>query len=169
MNLDEARDLYDYNAWANHRILASCEALTGEQFARDMGSSFRSVRDTLLHIMGAEWIWLERWNDRSPTALPFTQPFTNISEVRACWVDIESNLQKFIAGLAATDLDRTIGYRNLRGNPFSYPLRSMLKHLVNHSTYHRGQVTSMLRQLGAKPPATDLLRYYDVLVGNPEE
>lgn len=169
MDLEEARHLYDFNSWANGRILTACEALAPEQFTRDMGTSFRSVRDTLLHIMGAEWVWLERWNGRSPTSLSFQQPFASVAEIKACWAQIEANLQKFVAGLAKCDFDRMIEYRNFLGNSFSYPLASMLRHLVNHSTYHRGQVASMLRQLGAKPPATDLLRYYDVLAGNPEE
>lgn len=169
MDLEEARHLYDFNSWANGRILTACEALAPEQFTRDMGASFRSVRDTLLHILGAEWIWLERWKGRSPAALPSAQQLPTFSEARTWWQGIDSNLRKFVAGLKREDLDQVIQYRNFLGHSFSYPLQSMLRHVVNHSTYHRGQVASMLRQLGAKPPATDLLRYYDVLAGNPEE
>jgi uncharacterized damage-inducible protein DinB len=169
MEPDEVRELYDYNAWANHRILDASAALTEEQFFRDVRSSFRSVRDTIVHILGAEWIWLERCNGRSPGALPSPEPFVSVSHVRARWEEIERDQLEFVHGLSAVDLDRVIGYRNQRGNRFAYSLPKILRHVVNHSTYHRGQVASMLRQLGVAPAATDLLRYYDVLDGNLEE
>lgn len=70
MNIEDFRLLYDYNAWADHRTLEACKELTGEQFTHDLGSSFRSVRDTLLHIMLVEWLWLERWHGRSPNTYP---------------------------------------------------------------------------------------------------
>ena len=70
MTPEEIRTLFAYDAWANGRTLDACAALTPEQFTRDLGSSFRSVRDTLAHILGAQWIWLERFHGRSPTALP---------------------------------------------------------------------------------------------------
>jgi uncharacterized damage-inducible protein DinB len=64
MDLNDVRRLYDYNTWANHRTLESCAALTDEQFTRNLGSSFPSVRDTLVHLFQVEWIWLERWHGR---------------------------------------------------------------------------------------------------------
>ncbi len=70
MNADDIRTLFEYNSWANHRALESCAALSNEQFTRDLGSSFKSVRDTLVHICGAEWLWLERFHGRSHSTLP---------------------------------------------------------------------------------------------------
>lgn len=169
MTPEQIRELYDYNSWANHRALDACRALTAEQFTRDLGSSFRSVRDTLAHILGGEWIWLERWQGRSPIALPAASQFSDLASIRAQWAEIESGLLGFVASLSPADLDREIEYRNVRGNRFAYPLRSMLQHLVNHGTYHRGQVTSMLRQLGAEPRPTDFLRFFDARAGQPEE
>ncbi len=161
--------LYEYNAWANRCVLEACGALSDEQFTRDLGSSFRSVRDTVVHIFGAEWIWLERWHGRSPTALPAAAELSTLGSVRARWAEVERDLMDFVAGLSVADLDRVIEYRNTRGNRFGYPLRSMLQHLVNHGTYHRGQVATLLRQLGAQPRPTDLLRYCDALAGQPED
>jgi uncharacterized damage-inducible protein DinB len=169
MEPGEVRELYNYNAWANHRTLNASATLTEEQFVRDLRSSFGSVRDTVVHILGAEWIWLERCNGRSPGALPSPEPFGNVSHVRSRWGEIERDQLAFVGGLSAADLGRVIEYRNMRGNRFAYPLRKILRHVVNHSTYHRGQVASMLRQPGIAPVATDLLRYYDVLDGNLEE
>ena len=169
MTPEQVRLLYDYNSWANRRQLDACVMLSDQQFTRDLGSSFRSVRDTVAHIMGAEWIWLERWHGRSPSALPAADQFANLASLRARWGEIGVALLQFVRGLSAEDLDRIIEYQNLQGHRFAYPLRAMLQHLVNHGTYHRGQVTTMLRQLGAVPRATDFLRYHDVLAGQPEE
>ena len=85
------------------------------------------------------------------------------------WAEVERDLQKFVRALSQDDLKRKIEYRNLRGNTFAYPLGSILQHLANHSSYHRGQVVTMLRQLGAKGTSTDWLRYLDTLAGQPEE
>ena len=172
MSPEEVRELYDFNAWANQRALEACSVLTEEQFTRDLGSSFRSVRDTLIHVLGGEWLWLERWRGRSPMMVEvetFANQVKGFASMRSRWERIERDLRVFVAALSAADLERVVEYRNLGGNRFAYPLRSMLQHLVNHNTYHRGQVTTMLRQLGAIPRATDFLRYFDVLAGQPED
>ncbi len=160
MNPEHLRLLYHYNAWANHRVLDASSALSSEQLTRDLRSSFPSVRDTLAHILGGEWVWLEFWHGRSPSALPPGSEFPDHASLRARWAELERELLEFVAGVSPADLDRVIEYRNIRGNRFAYPLRSMLLHLANHGTYHRGQVTTMLRQLGAAPMATDLIVYY---------
>ncbi len=68
MQLDAIRKLYNYNHWANQRTISSATPLTREMFIRSIGNNFGSVRDTLAHILGSEWIWLERWLGRSPKA-----------------------------------------------------------------------------------------------------
>jgi len=75
MSPTEIQQLYDYNAWANRRSLAAAEKLKAEEFTRPLGSSFSSVRDTLAHIYGAEWSWLERFQVRSPAALANVRAF----------------------------------------------------------------------------------------------
>ncbi len=160
MTPEEMRLLYDYNAWANRRALDSCAPLPEEQFRRDLSCSFRSVRDTLAHLMGAEWIWYERWHGRSPAALPEAEQFPNLASVRARWVEIERDIMTFVAGLTAEDLVRIHEFHTLTMGTAASPLWQSMQHLVNHSTYHRGQIAAMLRQLGAKPVSTDLIRYY---------
>ncbi len=157
---DDIRTLFAYDAWANRRMLEACAALSPEQFTRDLGSSFRSVRDTLAHIMGAQWIWLERFRGRSPAALPGGDPYADLAALRARWTPLEGELLSYINGLSAADLERRFEYRDLKGNPHFFLLWQALQHLANHGTYHRGQVTTMLRQLGAKPVGTDLIGFY---------
>lgn len=165
MTAEEIRALYEYNAWANQRVLDACASLNDEQFTRVLGGSFPSVRDTLGHIMGAEWVWLERWHGRSPATLPSAMEFDNLADLRARWTDVNRGVMEFVAKLTAADLARDIEYTNFKGQKFTYPLGSMLQHVVNHGSYHRGQVANMLRLLDAKPHSTDLLRYLDALAG----
>ena len=160
MNAEDFRILYEFNSWANRRVLDSCAALSNEQFTRDLGSSFKSVRDTLAHIMGAEWIWLERWHGRSPQALLVAEDYPDLEAVRARWVEIERDLTDFVAALSDEDIARVYDYKTAAGVPFSSPAWQMLQHLVNHGSYHRGQITAFLRQLGAKPQGTDLIAFY---------
>ena len=168
MTPKEIAALYDYNDWANRRVLDSCTALTPEQFTQSLGSSFTSVRDTLAHIMGAEWVWLERFNGRSPAALPPGSEFADLASLRARWEVVGAELLDFVSEVTASELDRVLEYRNFKGKMFAYPFVAAMQHLVNHGTYHRGQIATMLRQLGATPVSTDLLRYYDFLAGKKE-
>jgi uncharacterized damage-inducible protein DinB len=165
MTPDEVRTLYAYNSWANRRVLDACAPLNAAQLIQNLHSSFPSVRDTLAHIMLAEWLWLERWQGRSP-AFP-TENFAELASIRARWQKIDGDLNTFIQQLSAVDLDRVVEYRNTKGHAFSNPMWQMLQHLVNHGTYHRGQITTMLRQLGATPLTTDLIAFYREQSGVP--
>jgi uncharacterized damage-inducible protein DinB len=160
VNAGDFRTLYDYNSWANHRTLDACAALTHEQFMRDLGSSFRSVRDTLFHIGAAEWIWLERWHGRAPTALPVATDFPDFDAVRLRYAEVERNLLDYVASLTEDDLRRVVQFKTLAGTPYAQVLGDCLQHVANHSTYHRGQITTLLRQLGAKAVSTDLIAFY---------
>jgi uncharacterized damage-inducible protein DinB len=165
MTIDNVRTLYAYNSWANRRVLDACSPLSAAQLTQNLHSSFPSVRDTLAHIMLAEWLWLERWQGRSPAFPP--SDFPDLASVRNRWQKIDGDLNAFIQQLSAPDLDRVVEYKNTKGTAFSNPMRQMLQHLVNHGTYHRGQVTTMLRQLGATPATTDLIAYYREQSGRP--
>ncbi|MGH9716512.1 MAG: DinB family protein [Candidatus Acidiferrales bacterium] len=160
MNLEDVRQLYDFNAWANKRTIDSCAALSPEQFTRDLGSSFKSVRDTLAHIHGAQWIWLERWHGRTPSGLPSAADFPDFETVRQRFAEIDRNLVDYAASLTAEDLHRVISLKTSSGGVYAQPLWQMLQHLANHGTYHRGQIATMLRQLGCKPTSTDLIGFY---------
>lgn len=159
MTPEEIRLLFDYNSWANHHSLEAASALSAEAYAKPLGSSFSSVGETLAHIYGAEVVWLGRFLGESPK-MPDLAQVATLSALRKRWDEVEAKLARFVAGLAQADLDREIHYRNLAGEPYRNSLWQPLQHLVNHGTYHRGQVTTMLRQLGAKPVSTDLIRFY---------
>ena len=167
MTQDEIRSLFSFNAWANQRVLEACAALTPAQLRQPAAGSFPTLYDTLHHIMGVEWLYLERFHGRFPTELLPGETFENLAAFSARWQQIKKGLEEFIRSAELGDSERIIEYKNMKGKPFRYSLRSVLQHVVNHSTYHRGQVTTQLRVLGAKPLSTDLLRYYDHLAGLP--
>src|SRR5712664_459864 len=159
MTPQEMRVLYDYNAWANHRAMEAASKLATEQFVQPMGSSFGSVRDTLAHIFGAEWLWLERFQGRSPASLPDTAQFKDAASLRERWNEHETRLLGFVRGLTHTDLDRVMEYKTLKYGVYSDALCESMPHLVNHGAYRRVRVTALLRQLGAQPILTDLMHF----------
>ena len=141
-------------------MLAAVERLTLEQYARPMGSSFSSMRDTLNHIYLAEWIWSHRWNGESPTAFP-AEEIPDLATLRAKWSEMEGKVRAYFDAASESGLDRIIEYRLMSGTPSAAPLWQMVAHVVNHATYHRGQVTTLLRQLGAVPAkSTDMITYF---------
>jgi uncharacterized damage-inducible protein DinB len=161
MQLDAIRELYNYNHWANQRTISSVTPLTHEMFIRSMGNSFGSVRDTLAHIVGAEWIWLERWLGRSPKALLSASDFPTVQALQQRWATVRHDQNQYIQRLVPERLQDEVSYINTRGERYAYALWRQMVHVVNHSSYHRGQITTLLRQIGAEPVSTDLLVYYD--------
>ena len=163
MNLRDLQLLLDYHYWARDRLLDAVEALTPDQFTRDLGSSFRSVRDTLGHIYSAEWAWHQRWIGVSPTALRPSEMFPDLTTVRRLWADHEVKMRAFLEGLAEADVNQVIEYKLLSGQPGANPFWQMMQHVVNHASYHRGQVVTILRQLGAAPPKSmDMIAFYRI-------
>jgi uncharacterized damage-inducible protein DinB len=154
------RFLFQYGQWANRRTMDACASLTNEQFTRNLGSSFGSVRDTLAHLYGAGWVWNERFQGRSPSGLPQASAYPDLASIRAKLEEMDNYYLDYTAKLTPQEMDRVIRYKNQAGNEFSNPLWQSLHQLTNHATYHRGQVVTLLRQLGAKPVATDLIMFY---------
>ena len=159
MTTGEVRELFGYAVWANGLTFEAASGLSEEQLRISIASSFPSVGGTLAHLVGAEWVWLRRWLGESPTGFPDWVSKPNLAELRAKLSAVEQERSAFLAGLGDPDLHRVISYRNLSGQAFSDPLGGLIRHVVNHSTYHRGQVATQLRQLGLKPPSTDLIVY----------
>jgi uncharacterized damage-inducible protein DinB len=156
------RNLYDYNAWANARILETAAQLTPEQLVAPGGASFDSVRDTLVHTMGAQWLYLERWHGRAPRTLPETTSFPHLTAIRARWDEIERETQRFVTTLDDARLAADLAYTNMQGERWTYPLWQQMIHQVNHATQHRSEAAVMLTQMGHSPGWLDLLYFVDL-------
>lgn len=161
MHLQDIHLLYEYNYWAKNRLMGVVETLTREQFTKDLGTSHTNIHGTMVHILGAEEIWLNRWNGISPPGLPTPAQIPTLEAVRDRWNTIEKAMVALCNTLQSdADLMSVRSYKDIKGNSYSHPLYQMMQHLVNHSTYHRGQITAMLRQLGVQPASTDLIGFY---------
>jgi uncharacterized damage-inducible protein DinB len=161
MNRQDIELLYKYDRWANGLVFGCASKLTEEQFTRDLKSSHRSVRDTLAHIIAAEWIWLKRWLGTSPKSLLNPAEFPDLASLSSKLKEVETEQIQFIDALTDEALAGMVAYTNTKGERWQYPLGHQMQHLVNHSSYHRGQVTTMLRQLGGEVASVDLLYFFD--------
>ena len=160
---EDIGQLFRYNRWANGTVLKAVATLTPEQLSRKVGGSFPSVRETLVHVLGAEWIWLRRWKGDSPKALLSAVEFPDLDSIKTRWREVESEQMEFVGQLTDASLKAPLKYVNLKGISFQYPLGRTMQHVVNHGTYHRGQVTNFLRQLDVQPASTDFVAYFDVV------
>jgi uncharacterized damage-inducible protein DinB len=109
----------------------------------------------------AEWIWLQRWKGVSPRTVFQATDFPILGAVRVRWLEVEAEQRAFRSRITNEQLLTVVRYANLTGQTWEYPLWRQMCHVVNHSSYHRGQLTTMLRQLGAQPLPTDLLVFAD--------
>ena len=159
MNLKDICRLFDYNEYANRLALDAAEKLTEEQRRYDFKISHGSIHGTLVHMAGAEWVWLERWKGVSHSRIWAPDDFAGPQELRARWREVENERRQLLESLTEERLHQDLSYKSIKGEPFTLPLAEQMQHVVNHGTLHRGQVVGMIRQLGAQPPAVDLIYY----------
>lgn len=147
--------LVQYSDWANDRVAAQLQRLTHEQLHRDLGASHKSLRDTFAHIVGAERAWLERWKGTPLTSRPPWFATAEVDELAERLREVAAERKPRVAAL--TDAEEMMTARLLDGSESRMTIGEMLIHVVNHSTLHRGQITSMIRQVGGAPEPTDVL------------
>jgi uncharacterized damage-inducible protein DinB len=158
--VNEFLELFDYNGWANRTIFDAVAQLPHEQYFRDLKSSYGGVHGTLCHVVWAEQLWLHRWKKLPNPAVAQGADLTSLSAVRARWEKVERERGEFVAGLDEGQLADTRLVKPSTGGEYLHSFRQMFRHFINHSSYHRGQIVTFLRQLGTSPPSTDLILYY---------
>ena len=161
MNLTDLNTMLDYHYWARDRMLDALDGLSNEQYNKDLGSSFKSIRETVVHTYAAEWAWYSRWTGTSPTALLTSDAYPDVASIRRAWSEQEARVRAFAEGMGDAGIAKVIEYTLLSGASGATPFGQMLQHVVNHASYHRGQVTTMLRQLGAAPAKSmDMIAFF---------
>jgi uncharacterized damage-inducible protein DinB len=160
MSLELIRGLYDYHRWANRRLYDVTTALGEELASRDVGKqfSYSTVRRMFGHLYGADRVWLARWTGVTLTTIPGAE-FATLASIRAPWDAAEREQQSFIEGLAASDLERVVEYKNAQGQVLRAPLAPLLQHVANHATHHRSEIATMLTMISDSPPDTGLATY----------
>ena len=160
MTLQEARQLHAFNSWANNKIFDALAKLSTEQYMRDMKASHGSIHGTLLHMVGAERIWVSRLlGAPEPDLLTVTEAPT-LQAVRSIWENTGYETAMFLGRMTDKSLQETFAAKSPKGDTYTHMYWQVLQHIVDHSTYHRGQIITMMRQLGAAPPTTGLIVFY---------
>jgi uncharacterized damage-inducible protein DinB len=154
----EIQLLYEYDTWADRKMLEVIGLLNRDNYMKDLGSSFGGIHGTMVHILSADTIWLARWTGKT-IALLKAEDIPTIEVLKKQWDAFHCEMNNFVRGLSQERLDQPLPYTDFKGNSCSYPLCQQMLHKVNHSTYHRGQVVTLLRQRGEKVVGTDLLQY----------
>ncbi len=160
MTVQDFQILFQFNSWANTRTQQAVESLPEEKLYVDLKNSFGSIHGTLVHLVGAEDIWLQRLNGADLGKFMKKDEYPTYASVKTKWIEVESGWQKYISSVKEEELAHTLVFHNLKGEQVSQKIWQSLQHLVNHSTYHRGQITTMIRQSGGTPVGTDLIAFY---------
>lgn len=160
MRQNELFTLYAYNRWANQRILHAAAGLSDAQFCTPQLAELGSVRQILVHVYGAEWIWRKRCEEGvSPAALPPEEDFVDFDALHTRWQAEEEAMHAFVAGLTDARIEGEMSYRTTSGRDMAAPLWQVLLHVVNHGTQHRAEAAVLLTALGRSPGDIDLIVY----------
>ena len=153
MQIEQIKELYDYNDWANERLWQTVAGLSIDQLNIDMHNGFGSIFTTLIHLVGATWIWRTRWQGGMPTRMLPVEDFPTLQSIRTRWQEEEEHIQRFLVTLHVEDLNREIRYirPETPGQVFTLPLWKSMLHLINHQTQHRSEIGMQLTVLNHSP------------------
>ena len=160
MTLSEILNLFEYDGWATHRTFDAVSSLSEPKYLEGLRSSHGGIHGTLVHLYSADWIWLQRWKGASPPAHVEASEIPNLDSLKKRWEQYHAERSLYLGKLTEEVLATSREYHDLKGNRQSEPLFQQMLHCVNHASYHRGQVVTMLRQQGGKPIGTDLIAFY---------
>jgi len=161
MNQAYLQTLLDYHYWARDIVLDAVTEVPRDKFTAPVTSSFGSLRDTVAHLYAADWVWYTRWMGESPAKLLDYSQFPDATSIRTAWKDLETSTRQFVTNLGEPGINKAFSYNLLSGAPDTAPFWEMLVHVVNHGSYHRGQVTTLMRQMGMHPPKpTDMIAFF---------
>ena len=161
MNKQDIRILYQYNQWANAKILNAAAHVTQDQYLAPASFPHGGLRGTLVHALFAEWIWRNRWEGTSPTRRLKPEEFPTIESLRTRWLEEEKQLMDFVDRVTDEKLDNTFSYTNTSGKPLTKILWQAMAHLVNHGTQHRTEAAAILTDFGHSPGDIDLIYFLE--------
>jgi uncharacterized damage-inducible protein DinB len=159
--MKEFMEKLTYNHWANRHLAEAVSELDNKQFMKMIISSFPSIHKTLIHIIWAEELWLERWQGRSFVPELDPEEYPTSESIMKKFESLYQDQMQYLNDLNPGSEDQKVSYINFKGKRWEYTLRQMVQHLIIHSAYHRGQLATLLRQLGVSPPNTDYLMFVD--------
>ncbi len=167
--LDTYRQMFEYNEWANRNILETLAEIDQAELTKPRKSTFPSIKDTLIHILSSEWVWLQRWKGYTPEFPLNTENFPTFRSLQVCLETASEEQREFLAGLVDAELFKTLAIKNFKGENRSYLLWQTMMHVICHSNYHRGEINTMIHEINGSPVTTDLLAYEDLQKDSQEE
>lgn len=159
MNKQDIRMLYEYNRWANARILGAAAQVSDAQFLAPGEFPHGGLRGTLVHTLFAEWIWRLRWQGSPPSFRLKPDDFPTFASLETRWRQEETLLMEFVAGLTEKDLEAEFDYTSTEGGRHRRVLWEAMAHMVNHGTQHRAEAAAILTAMGHSPGDIDLIVY----------
>jgi uncharacterized damage-inducible protein DinB len=153
---DDIFSLYEYNRWANVLMLEACKKLTPDQFGAEPVPGWSSVRLTLVHIAIVTDGWLRGLTGENVTTAPTEAELSTVADSERLLEMAYATLAKLKPGMTPEWLAKPFHLHG-RGRSILLPPWVILRHIVNHATYHRGQIASKLKRFGVEAPATDLI------------
>ena len=160
MTVQDLKGLFDYSYWANDRLWGVLSQLTAEQFTQPVAGSYGSIRNTTVHMLSAEWGWLERCGGAARGPALNAQDYPTVTSLFDQWRHVEARVREFLSALQDEDLKRVLEFAIGGGFRQSMALGQLLHHAAIHGVHHRGQVALLLRMLGHVPGNFDILLYY---------
>ncbi|GAB4016748.1 DinB family protein [Spirosoma koreense] len=158
--MDRYSSLVAFNSWANQRMLTQAAMLSAAEFNKELGGSFPSIRLTTTHLLISDWLWLNRWQGNPIVPIPSDWDTTTADSIEALWIPIQYAMEQRIQTLLAGGDEQVIIFTTLKGSTFELPLWQTINHVVNHGTYHRGQLANMVRMQGHTPVNTDMFLFF---------
>lgn len=156
-------ELSEFNIWANDRVCSWLDKISDEQWKQPLVSSFNSIYETILHVAGAEKVWVERLQKKSNPEMLLATFTGSKAELLETWKDLSLDFKKLIEEMPEDQFQQKLLYKNTKGIEYNQPYYQLLAHVFNHSTYHRGQVVTMLRQVGfTDVNSTDMTTYFRI-------
>jgi uncharacterized damage-inducible protein DinB len=160
VTVEDLETLFNYSYWANEGLFDVLSQLTTEQFTQQVAGSYGSIRNTMVHMLSAEWGWLERCGGAARGPALNAQDYPTLTSLRDRWRHVEARVREFLSTLQQDDLERVIEFSLGGGSRQSMPVGQLLHHAAIHGVHHRGQVSLLLRTLGHVPGNFDILLYY---------
>ncbi|KOP67447.1 damage-inducible protein DinB [Bacillus sp. FJAT-18019] len=148
--------MYDYSIWANDRIFNHMQSLPEGVFLHEVNLGFNSIAEVFGHLAAAEEVWFARIKEESPPSLA-ARPFANMEVARHYMSQLQTRHREYLA--TVDDMGKVVTYHNTAGESFQNSISEILQQVVNHGTYHRGNITTMLRHLGHKGIITDYIAF----------
>jgi len=157
VNKTDVQTLLAYDRWANERIFEMLSTMDEAALRQDQSTSHESIFGTLVHLVGAMEVWHARWESRSGVGLPAPSEIDSLAALRERWIAIAAACDAFLEALPENRLEQPVAIQSLSQHEHHHTFAQMFQHLVNHSSYHRGQIITMLRQADASVAGTDLI------------